>query len=185
MPSTIAAEKAALRQAVKEAHLSAVEKKQSDLALFARFLSFLRQREPASLFLFYGVDREPETALLLERLSPHLALSLPRCLPGRRMEFRRYLGPDHLSPSRFGIPEPDLSCPLAPSPDLILVPNLCCDLRGFRLGHGGGYYDRYLAAHPCPTVALCRERFLFHRVPVETHDYRLDVILTEECTLTF
>ena len=97
------------------------------------------------------------------------------------MEARLYRGMSRLSPGAFGIPEPDPDCPVVKVEDLsmILVPGLCFDLRRFRLGHGGGYYDRYLAGFSGLTVALCRDRLLFPSLPTEPHDRAVDLLLTE------
>ena len=97
------------------------------------------------------------------------------------MEARRYQGQVRLVSNAFGIPEPDEACPLVSREalSLILVPGLCFDENRFRLGHGGGYYDRYLDRFDRLTVALCRDRFLFPTLPVESHDRPVDVLLTE------
>lgn len=182
MPSTITAEKAALRKSVKEIPFAEQEKIYSDRLLFQRFLSLPQLAECSSVLLYYGVGREPDTAQLFEPLCRlNIEAALPRCLPGGRMEARRYLGADRLSPNPFGIPEPDETCPIVKrdSLSIILVPGLCFDEQGFRLGHGGGYYDRYLAGFSGVTVALCRERFLFSSLPVEPHDRPVDLVLTE------
>ena len=63
--------------------------------------------------------------------------------------------------------------------DLMLVPALCCDRRGVRLGHGGGYYDRYLAGHSVYTACLCRERLLMEKVPADWNDFAVACVITE------
>ncbi len=182
MLSTITAEKAALRRSVKEIPLTDSERQASDLLLFQRFLALpqLARREP--LLLYYGIGSEPDTAQLLEPLSlKGIPLFLPRCLPGQQIEARLFQGPNSLSPGLFHIPEPDESCPSInrDSLSIILVPGLAFDKQGFRLGHGGGYYDRYLAGFTGLTVALCRDKLLFPSIPVEPHDHPIDLILTE------
>ena len=66
-----------------------------------------------------------------------------------------------------------------PDIDLALVPAVCWDRRGFRLGFGGGYYDRWLSGFSGFTVGLCRDCVLQDRVPTEDHDCRVDLLLTE------
>lgn len=187
MPSTITAEKAALRKSVKSIPLTDAEKRESNALLLRRFLALPQVRDGSSLLLYYGVGREPDTAPLLGTLlSQGKVLALPRCLPGGKMEARRYLGPGRLVPNSFGIPEPDESCPLVPREELslILVPGLCFDERGFRLGHGGGYYDRYLASFHGFTVGLCRDKLLFPVLPTEEHDRPVELLLTESRSLS-
>lgn len=187
MPSTITAEKARLRRSVKEYFLTDLQRAASDRLLLGRFLALPQLDRCSSLLLYYGVGMEPDTAQLLEPLvRMGKELSLPRCLPGGRMEARRYLGPERLSPGPFGIPEPDEACPVVrpESLSLILVPGLCFDLHGTRLGHGGGYYDRFLSGLPALTVALCRDGLLFDSIPAEPHDLPVGLVLTETRSLS-
>ena len=187
MPSTITAEKVSLRKAVNGISMTAEERRTSDRLLFQRFLALSQLADPGPILLYYGVGTEPDTSQLLASLSLEAKeLFLPRCLPQGQMEARRYLGPDRLAPGPFGILEPDEGCPVIHPEHLsmILVPGLAFDRQGFRLGHGGGYYDRYLSGFCGFTVALCRNRFLFPSLPVEAHDRPVDLILTETCCLS-
>lgn len=185
MPSTTAEEKRALRQAVRAqlARLTAQELRHSDQCLFDRFLALPQVGQAKTIFLFWGLPgREPDTALLVPRLlARDKWVYLPRMLPGRRMEVRRYDPARPLVPAAFGILEPDGACPLAEPGeiDLALVPALCYDRRGYRLGFGGGYYDRWLSRFSGDTVGLCRQTVLQERVPLEPHDRRVEVLLTE------
>ena len=94
-----------------------------------------------------------------------------------------------LFPGPFGAREPSGDT-AAPSPNLILVPGLAFDLAGNRLGRGGGFYDRFLENLPLPRPTLCGVCFSCQIVPVvpyETHDARVDFLLSEdgfqECSL--
>ena len=64
--------------------------------------------------------------------------------------------------------------------DLVLVPALAFDKECYRLGHGGGYYDRYLPRTRAFTVGLAREKMLFDRVPREAHDVPVMLVITEK-----
>jgi 5-formyltetrahydrofolate cyclo-ligase len=78
---------------------------------------------------------------------------------------------------RFGTLRPDT--PEA-TPDLLFVPFLAFDKRGYRLGYGGGYYDRTLAALPhIPAIGLGYAALEVDNVPTEPHDRPLTAIYTE------
>ena len=97
------------------------------------------------------------------------------------MSFRLVSDLSKLRSGKFGIPEPVPDAPeLAPQAgDIVIVPALCCDENGDRLGHGAGYYDRYLAEHDCFTVCLCRKRMLESFIPTEPTDVAVSLVLTE------
>lgn len=67
--------------------------------------------------------------------------------------------------------------------DLILVPCLAADDAGYRLGYGGGYYDRFLAGAKGVSICLCREQALWESVPRDAHDARVDFVVTEAGTI--
>ncbi len=108
-----------------------------------------------------------------------------------RMSFRTLPGfcPDRLAPGRYGILEPprEQDFPaLSPAPGdrlLLLVPGLGFDGEGFRLGYGGGYYDRFLASLPVDTavttVGLCPAVCRRPALPREPHDRAVDVVIDE------
>ena len=185
--STTAEEKRALRAAVR-AQLSALtdrERQESDEKLFCRFLALPQVEAAETVFAFWGIPgKEPDTARLIENLlAAGKTVCLPRMLPGHRMEVRRYLPQYPMKEADFGILEPDPAlCPVVEREgiDLVLVPAACYDRRGYRLGFGGGYYDRWLAEFRGVTVGLCRQAVLQELVPIEVHDSRVDVLLTED-----
>jgi len=85
--------------------------------------------------------------------------------------------------SRYGTAEPAPgAAPLDLGPgDVVLVPALAFDRSGFRLGHGGGHYDRYLASLPTGvvTVGITTDDSIVPQLPVEPHDRRVDFLCTE------
>ncbi|MEA3363042.1 MAG: 5-formyltetrahydrofolate cyclo-ligase [Thermodesulfobacteriota bacterium] len=89
---------------------------------------------------------------------------------------------DDLVTGAFGVAEPDAGerVPVAEL-DLIVVPGVAFDLRGYRLGYGRGFYDRQLAGKPVDsvTVGLCFEAQLSDCLPNEAHDQRVDYVATE------
>lgn len=184
VPSTSIAEaKAALRRRVR-AQLAATDEPTrlaEDAALFDAFLSLPQVQQAQTLFLFYGVGSEPHTAPLIDRLiALGKTVALPRMLPGHRMDVLVHDPARPLVQNKFGLWEPDAACPaLTPAQiDLVLVPALCYDRQNYRLGMGGGYYDRWLEHYHGTTVGLCRAALLVDRVPAELHDRPVDLVIT-------
>ena len=103
------------------------------------------------------------------------------------MEVREYTPDCAMDRTSFGILEPTLDCPLVDKSqvDLVIVPALCYDRKGFRLGYGGGHYDRWLADYTGLTVGMCRDATLQDAVPTEPHDRPVQTIVTESQVLTF
>lgn len=189
--STMAETKKALRQQVRKelSALSSEALRSSDHALFERFLALPQVEKAKTIFGFWGIaGKEPDTSILIKELvSRGKTICLPRMLPGHLMELPRYVPERPMIDAGFGIWEPDPDSPLVDKDqvDLVLVPAVCYDRRGYRLGFGGGYYDRWLEHYRGDTVGLCRDAVLQDEVPIEAHDSRVDVLLTESRSLSF
>ena len=182
-------EKASLRRQIWDRlrQIPAEEMTSGDDALFARFLALPEVQQAKIIFGFWGIPgKEPETAKLIAKLLEQgKVVGLPRMLPGRQMEVRRYDPAIPMVKAAFGIEEPSTDCELLPKEaiDLVLTPAVAYDKQGYRMGFGGGYYDRWLPDFSGVTVGLCRDCVLQAQVPVEPHDAQVDFVLTEHQTI--
>ena len=152
-------------------------------ALFDRFLTLPQVAEADTVMVFYGTGREPDTLPLIRALLDlGKRVALPVVLPHRGMEARQVLDVDQLIPNRFGIPEPDGSSPVVEKGEIgaALIPHLMVDREGYRLGWGGGYYDRWLADFPGFTVCICRPGRLVEHMPREEFDVPVKLVLIGE-----
>lgn len=150
--------------------------------LLARFAQLPEVLSAETVMVFCGVGREPDTAPLIRTLLERgQQVALPVCLPGRRLEARVITDENQLVPGKFGIPEPDFSCPAVSLSEIgaILVPGLMADRRGYRLGYGGGYYDRWLAGYEGFTAMVCPEERLVDSLPHEAFDLPVTLVLTD------
>ena len=131
---------------------------------------------------YHALPDEADPALLLERLVElgcHIAY--PRVVgKGLPLEFHRVPDGEVLAPGTFGVHEPLDTWPRF-VPGVLLVPLLAFDATGIRLGYGGGFYDRTLAALPdVRAVGIAYAGQEMDSIPREPHDRALREILTEQ-----
>ncbi|MGG4490040.1 5-formyltetrahydrofolate cyclo-ligase [Metabacillus idriensis] len=128
--------------------------------------------------------REVDTAVIIkEALRLNKRVAIPKCYPDqKKMEFRTFQTTDQLETVYFGLKEPVVSKTAfvpADEIDLLIVPGICFDRKGYRIGYGGGYYDRYMTQYSGFSVSLAFEAQLISAVPAEAHDLPVHQILTE------
>lgn len=132
-----------------------------------------------------GFGVEIDTGVLVGRLlSSGRSVWVPRTKRRTRdLDLCAY--PCQLRRRSFGLEEPSAEVPaLDPGEidrrvDLALVLGLAFDLDGYRLGYGGGYFDRFLFDRPFPALGLAYRAQLFDRVPREGHDVPMTAVVTE------
>ncbi len=133
---------------------------------------------------YAALPGEADPALLLEGLSERRhVLALPRvAAKDAALRFHHWMPGMALTQGAYGVPEPDPSWPKT-VPDVVLVPLLAFDGAGHRLGYGGGYYDRTLAAlraqGPILAIGIAYAGQEVERLPHGNFDAVLDLVLTE------
>lgn len=130
-------------------------KTQADEQLTQRLLELPAFQEAKILATYLSMGHEFSTASLIQAaLQDGKRVCVPRTYPQGRMEFVEY-DPDILEKTRFGLLEPNEKGKLVDKAeiDLIHVPGLVFQSKGYRIGYGGGYYDRYLADFAGKTVS--------------------------------
>jgi 5-formyltetrahydrofolate cyclo-ligase len=162
--------------------LDPVWRAQASLAMAERALTVpeLRDREPISAF--WPILSEIDVKILLEALH---ARGRRLCLPvvaKPAMIFRTWRPGDELVKSRFGVNEPSSDAPEV-SPRAMLVPLAAFDRQGGRIGYGKGHFDTAIAAlearYPVLTVGVAFSVQEVASVPMEPHDRRIDIIVTD------
>ena len=177
-------EKAALRATVRrlESALSPRYRDAADIAIASHLAAMPELQAAKTVFCFVSTPKEIDTLPILRSvLEGGKQLCVPRC-PGKGvMEIRQITSLTQLSAGAYGIPEPPADAPLISIDeiDFAVLPCVTCNHAGQRLGHGGGYYDRFLSHYRGGTVLLCREKLIREEIPVEPHDYPVPWVLTE------
>ncbi len=96
---------------------------------------------------------------------------------------RPFVSLDTMQKNEWGSYEPSDDALVPESPDLVIVPAFAVDREGYRVGYGGGYYDRFLKDAGCTAVSLVYSECLFPRIPREAHDVPVHMVVTEEETV--
>lgn len=176
--------KVTLRKRVlsERAALSDSEKYEISHSIFERLLQDNEFLSCKVIFLYCSTENEISTDEIAEYCFSHgKSVCVPRCLKKGVMMAHRISSFYELTLSKSGIREPKPTCPVI-SPlqiDMVLAPCLCADRQGYRLGYGGGYYDRFLQDTHAIVVGLCAAARLLSAIPAELHDQRCHKIVTE------
>ena len=177
-------EKKALRREIraKGETLDESYRQRANLALREKIFESDAWRQAQAVFVFVSVWDEPDTyPILAAALESGKALYVPRCYPGRIMKAVRISSIDELRPGTLGIPEPvnDRETAGIGGFSLALIPCVSAWKDGRRMGHGVGYYDRFLVDRHCRKFCLCYEALLSDQIPMDAHDIRMDAVVTE------
>ena len=155
-----------------------------DQVLTERFLQHPFYQEANTIATYLSFPHEFQTQELIEQaLKDGKKVLIPKTYPKGRMEFVVY-NPQQLAKTSFGLLEPqgDLEVVEPSQIDLIHVPGLAFTTEGYRIGYGGGYYDRYLehfAGHTMSTIYPCQVQ----EFNSEDHDIAVQEVLIDERNL--
>ena len=164
--------------------LSQEQKQAMDQVLTERFLQHPFYQEAKTIATYLSFPHEFQTQELIERaLKDGKKVLIPKTYPKGRMDFVVY-DPQQLVKTSFGLLEPqgDLEVADAFQIDLIHVPGLVFTTEGYRIGYGGGYYDRYLeyfSGHTLSTIYPCQVQDFI----TENHDIPVQEVLIDEGNL--
>ena len=148
-----------------------------------RVLSLPEYAGAESIFVYVNMPTEPETArIIAQAVADGKRLYVPKCIGKGEMLAVRIRSTEQLRPGAYGIPEPvDCSETVEPEAlDLIVVPCVSASADGRRLGHGAGFYDRFLERSEGKTVCLCFAKVMRSDIPVGEHDARMHRVISEE-----
>ena len=136
-------------------------------------------RNAGTIYGYLPYNQEVRTVPMLEQaLRDGKRVAVPKVF-GEEMRFIYLEDLSLVAKGYAGIPEPIADGPVADDETaLVLMPGLAFDPRGHRIGYGGGFYDKFLAAEPKhPTLALCYDFQLLPTLETEEHDIPVDFVL--------
>jgi len=172
-------------------NLSSLELEKKSVIIQERFLQLIESIPSQIIFIYVSFRSEVETIGLIKKiLATERIITVPLVsIASKSMRAVRLFDPQNdLIPGYYGILEPkdDLVSERTIDPstiDIVVLPGSVFDLKGGRLGYGGGFYDRFLAekiSTRAKRIAFSFELQIQERVPQLAHDKPVDYIISEE-----
>ncbi|MBE6688038.1 MAG: 5-formyltetrahydrofolate cyclo-ligase [Ruminococcaceae bacterium] len=189
----ITIQKKELRRTLKanRSSVAAEKKKADDKKILDILLKTTTFRLTDTLLIYHSVGSEISTMDIINvSLERGITVCLPRCTKNENNEdimiFHRIDSLEDLHIGMYDIPEPADDFPLyEPKGHCVcIVPALAFDRRGYRIGYGKGYYDRFLRDFRGTKIGLCYSDFLLDTIPVGKYDSKVDMIITEKGIFT-
>lgn len=166
-----------IRDLKKAMSQSEIEEKSRQLkCLFCDCKQYI---EAKTIYGYLPYNQEVRTVPILEQaLRDGKRVAVPKVY-GDEMRFIYMEDLTAVAKSDMGIPEPIVDGPVADdATSLVLMPGVAFDPMGHRVGYGGGFYDKFLAAEPNhPTVALCYDFQVLPQLDTESFDIPVDLVL--------
>jgi 5-formyltetrahydrofolate cyclo-ligase len=138
-------------------------------------------KQATTILAYFSFRQEPDLSPLFS--DSQRRWGFPRCV-GKSLFWHLWQPDDMLQMGNYGIAEPHPEAPIINSAevDLILVPSVACDHQGYRLGYGGGYYDRLLSSPTwakIPTIGIVFDFAYLSQLPIDNWDKPLQGVVTE------
>ena len=179
----INAQKNLLRKEAKEKRSSVENKEELSEKIGENLFSLESYKNCKKLFAYFSYPQEVSTKRIIEKaLADGKKVALPRCENENKMTYYYIESETELEEGNFnGIlePKPNGEKAFPDEETLVIVPALAFGKDGSRLGHGMGFYDRFLARGNFKTVGLCFGKLLFSALPEDEFDRRVSLVITE------
>lgn len=157
-------------------------KAERDHAISQYFLSTMAYKQSGQVLCYASLPIEVSTSEISACVFADGKKCLyPRCAAQGEMTFHSVQSLDELRPAFMGIQEPVQDAPayIPKDKDICIVPALSYDVFGYRMGYGGGYYDRFLSDFEGVKVGLCYMENIEKRLPRGKYDIKVDILITE------
>ncbi|MBR1563432.1 MAG: 5-formyltetrahydrofolate cyclo-ligase [Ruminococcus sp.] len=166
--------------------MSPSERKQADRLITEAFLNSDEYRSCEMLLCFVSTGIEVSTREILTRAFAEKTVLCPKCIGSPSEGIMRFYEAgsfSELEEGTMGILEPSEKCREVTEFEnaLCVLPGLCFDRRGYRLGFGGGYYDRFLAGFNGVKAGICYESCVCDELAHNEYDMKADMLFTDKC----
>ena len=170
--------------------MSSEERRKADSLIAQKLLTSGEYRSCEMILCFVSIGIEVSTREILSRAFEEKRVLCPKCIGSPSegiMRFYEVRSFDELEEGTMGIPEPSDKCPEVKTFEnaLCVLPGLCFDRKGWRLGFGGGYYDRFLESFGGVKAGICYESCVCDEITHYEYDIKADMLFTDKSVYRF
>lgn len=165
---------------LKRKNIDKIAKREMDLEIQSRLLMTDEYRECKTVLVYVSKENEIDTfGIINAAFANNKRVAVPVTCDDYSLDFYQINSIKELKLGKFNVMEPsDLNDKVTDFSDSIcIVPALCCDLSGNRVGYGKGCYDRFLAKYPGKKICLVYSDFVFPSVEHNKFDVPVDTIV--------
>ncbi len=180
-------DKGCLRKSIYDSRnkVSKETKQKMDFDIFSILTSSKEYKNCDTLFIYVSKSIEVDTySIMKDAFKKKKIVIVPKCNPGDlTMTFYKVKSFSDLEKGYFKIYEPiEEKCEKVYdfSNGLCIVPGLCFDIYGYRIGYGKGYYDRFLKGVRGIKIGICYSDYIFKSLPTDSYDEKVDILVTEK-----
>lgn len=167
--------------------LTEKERTAKSSAIFHRLVQLPALISAKVIMVYAAMRSEVDTSALIQWAWDHSkTVGFPVAVPSmRELVVVPVTAFEQLRPGTFGVLEPDPAAGvLRPQEiDVVIVPGVAFDPRGYRIGYGAGYYDRFLPKVKGLAVGIAFSEQIYPMIPAAVHDVPVDLIVTDQQVL--
>lgn len=149
-------------------------------------ISTKEYQSSSSIGIYYSIGSEVKTFDIIKHsLENKKEIALPRVIDSTKIQFFKIMEDKFekikFTKGKYGIFENSMSTTIIDKIDLLIIPGIAFDLKGYRIGYGKGYYDRFLSSGKSKCImGLSYESQIINGIPNNEHDIPVDIIITEK-----
>ncbi len=161
------------------------EKNEYDNRIYENILNYGILTKYELILVYFSTEIEVNTHKIINYCHENnIAVAIPKCEKNQNMKFYYYNKNSILEKSAYGIfePVPEKNKSVENfNNTLCIVPGLSFDKQGYRLGYGGGFYDRFIDKNPdITTVGICYSENIADKLPIDFYDKNVDYLITDK-----
>ena len=167
-----------LRKKYQKIRLNIVDKEKKDRFIFEQIINNELVKKSKLILIYFSKQDEVDTKELIKFfLASHKLVDLPQVV-GKEIVFYYIKSIIDVETGKFGLKEPITNCKVLDySNSICIVPGICFDRNNYRVGYGGGYYDRFLKNYKGYTIGITYSECLVDKIDIDRHDIKLDKVI--------